>query len=144
MNQDIFYSFELTFGPLAAGASGSGFFQVQTDYDFFWIKSQAFVYDADGLAVDPAQWPLLTVQLQEGASSQQLTNQAAAIGSLFGTAQLPFILPRPHKVAGGATFNAAVKNAHTATAYSVALMFSGLLVPAGQGLGIARARRRSA
>ena len=40
------------------------------------------------------------------ASQQQLSNQASSIHNMFGSGQIPYILPKPHVVKGGATFNA--------------------------------------
>jgi len=142
-----FHTYELTFSALAAAASGSGTFLVETLYDFWWIKSQAFIFDAAGLGVSTLLLPNLEVTLQEGSSQQQLTSQAAAIAGLFGTGQLPFILPTMHVIVGGANFNVTVTNRHTATAFSARLQFSGVLVmkgtsPTSRRVARARAGRR--
>lgn len=137
-----FHTYPLLFSALAAaGGSDTKSFQIETGYDFIWTKSQAFVYDAAGLGVDPDLWPRLGVILQDGASQMQITTGEASVHSMFGTGTLPYILPAPHRVRGGALFNAQVFNRHTLTAYSVVLHFSGVHVLAGAGL--ARAPRRA-
>ncbi len=130
------HTYELTYAAVAAAAASSSpaQFQVEADYDFFWIKSSAFVYDAAGLGVSRLQWPNLEVVMQDGKSAQQLSNQAASIGALFGSGEIPFILPKPHRIPGGATFSATVTNRHTTTAYSVRLCFTGIHVYREQGV----------
>ena len=148
--QQRFHSYELNFSALtAATGSGQDSFLVESNYDFYWMKSEAFVYDAAGLGVSTLQWPNIEVLMQDGASQQQLSNRAVALASLFGTGQIPYILPKPHAVYGGATFNATVYNKHTTTAYSVRLLFSGIHVDRGAPLNKAavpgfRAQRRRA
>jgi hypothetical protein len=129
-----FFTYELTLGPMAAGAADVDNFQVQAAYDFYWFKSEAFVYDAAGLGVSTLQWPLITVTLQDGSTTEQMTSQAAAVSSLFGTGQIPYILPQPHLVTGGSNFNVTATNGHTTTAYSVRLAFSGVHVFKGMPL----------
>lgn len=133
-----FHTYELTFAALAAGGGFSQqSFLVETLYDFWWLKSEAFIYDVNGLQVSTLQSPNLEVVLQDGMSQQQLSNQAVAVAGVFGTGQIPYILPMPHVIQGGATFSATVTNRHLAIAYSVRLLFSGIHVakgrmPAGQ------------
>lgn len=125
----------MNFAALAANnvaaSTGQDSFQVDSGYDFWWMKAEAFVFDANGLGVSTLQWPRLTVLLSDGVSQQQLSDEAVAVQSIFGTGQIPYILPQPHKVEATATMNATVTNFHTVTAYSVQLVFSGLHVQKG-------------
>ncbi len=129
-----FFSYELTMGPMAAAAGDTDTFQVKADYDFYWFKSEAFVYDANGLGVATTQWPLIEVMLQDGGSTEQLMNQAVAVNSVFGTGAIPYILPQPHRIPAGSSFNATATNKHATIAYSVRLCFSGVHVLKGQSL----------
>lgn len=139
-----FHTYPLLFSALAAaGGTDAKNFQVETGYDFLWVKGQAFVYDANGLGVDPDLWPRLVVTLQDGSTQQAITTGETPIHSLFGTGSLPFILPAPHRIIGGATFNATVFNRHVANAYSVVLAFSGVHVRPGAAMP-ARLMRRAA
>lgn len=139
-----FHTYPLLFSALAAaGGNDSKSFQVETGYDFLWVKAQAFVYDVNGLGVDPDLWPRLVVTLQDGSTQQAITTGETPIHSLFGSGSLPFILPAPHRIVGGATFNATVFNRHATVAYSVYLALSGVHVEAGAALP-ARLRRRAA
>lgn len=130
-----FFAYELTCASLAAATGAdSKSFNVNSAYDFYWFKSAAFVYDSNGLGVSTLQWPMLEVQLQDGSTTEQMTNQAAAINSLFGTGEIPYILPQPHFIAAGATFTAKVNNKHASIVYSVRLQFQGVHVFKGQPL----------
>lgn len=139
-----FHTYPLLFSALAAaGGNDAKSFQVETGYDFLWVKAQAFVYDAAGLGVDPDLWPRLVVTLQDGSTQQSITTGETPVHSLFGSGTLPFILPAPHRILGGSTFNASVVNRHTLNIYSVYLAFSGLHVEAGAAMP-ARLPRRAA
>lgn len=139
MSVQRFQTYELTFGPLAAaGGFAQKSFQVLTSDDFWWLKSQAFFYDVNGLQISTLQSPNMDVLLQEGAAQSQFSNQAVAIASIFGTGQIPYILPAPHVIVAGATFNVIVTNRHVATQYSVRLAFSGVHVAAGTSLAETR------
>lgn len=139
MGANRYFSYELTLGPMvAATGQDTDTFQVQAAYDFYWFKSEAYIYDANGLGVSTLQWPNIEVLLQDGATTEQMSNQAAAINSLFGTGQIPFILPQPHKIDGGSSFNVSVFNKHATIAYSVRLAFSGVHVFKGTPLVQAR------
>lgn len=130
-----FFAYEMTFSALAAvTGTDTKNFQVNSAYDFYWFKSAAFIYDANGLGVSTLQWPNMEVELKDGSTTEQTTNQAAAIHSLFGSGQIPYILPQPHMIAAGASFFAQVWNLHGATAYSVRLCFQGVHVFKGEPL----------
>jgi len=135
MSVNRFFTYELTLGPLiAATGQDTDTFQVQAAYDFYWFKSAAFIFDANGLGVSTLQWPNIDVLLQDGSTTEQMSDQAASVNSLFGTGQIPFILPQPHKIDAGSSFNVSVFNRHASVAYSVRLAFSGVHVFKGQSL----------
>lgn len=151
MQYERFANYETTHAAMAAATGSSQqSFQIESNYDFWWIKATAFVYDAAGLGVSRLQWPNLEVLLSEGASNQQLMNQAVSLNSLFGSGEIPFILPKPHTIQGGSTLTATVYNKHTTTAYSARLCFSGVLklrgapVPGAVEASTFRKRRRRA
>lgn len=123
-----FHSHSLLYAAIAAGANSPQSFQVETDYDFYWIKAQFFAYDGAGTAT---KLPLATVLLQDGSTKQQLSNANVPVPALFGSGEIPYILPSPHLVKAGSTFNATVFNISAATVYTVYLVFSGLYVPVG-------------
>lgn len=136
-----FFTYEVTLGPMAAAGSDVKNFQVQAAYDFYWMKSEAFVYDANGLGVSTLQWPRISITLQDGSTTEQMTSQAAAVASIFGTGQIPFILPQPHLIVGGSNFSVTATNNHASIAYSVSLAFSGIHTFKGMPLQRAQLKR---
>ncbi len=135
MVKERFHNYVLSSAAIAAGGQQVLTFLVDTGYDFIWMKSQAFVYDANGLQVSTLLMPRLTVNLQDGSSKQQVNDGEVPIAALFGTGQIPYILPVRHRIRGGMVFNATVFNRHAATAFSVDLVFSGSHVVLGQAAG---------
>lgn len=131
MNVQRFHSYVLSFAAIAAGANAVLSFLVDTAYDFIWIKAEAFIFDANGLGVSMLELPRMNVVLQDGSSKQQLTDNEVPIAALFGTGQIPYILPIRHRITGGASFNAQVFNRHNATTFGVDLVFSGAHVGRG-------------
>jgi len=131
MNVERFHSYVLSFAAIVAGANAPLSFQVDTGFDFIWMKSQAFIFDADGLGVSRLQLPRLTAVLQDGSTKQQITDGEVSIAALFGSGEIPYILPMRHRIIGGATFNATVFNHHNATTFGVDLVFSGAHVQRG-------------
>ena len=133
--KERFHSYVLsTAAALAAGANTPLNFLVDTGYDFIWMKAEAFIYDANGLQVSTLQLPRLTVILQDGSTKQAINDNEVPIAALFGTGQIPYILPTRHRIVGGATFSATIFNRHANTAFSVDLVFSGMHVAPGAGL----------
>jgi hypothetical protein len=129
--KERFHSYVLSSAAILFGANQQLNFQVDTGYDFIWMKAQAFIYDVNGLQVSTLQLPRLTVVLTDGATKQSITDNEVPIATIFGTGQIPFILPVRHRIVGGATFNAQVINRHGATTFSVDLVFSGSHVERG-------------
>lgn len=125
------FTYELTFAAIATLGTSTASFTVETAFDFYWTKAQAFIYDANGLGVSTLQLPLLTALLQDGSNNQSYSNQTAAIPAMFGCGGIPYVLPAPHCIVGGSTVNGTVTNSHNATTYSVRLQFSGVHVAAG-------------
>ncbi len=125
MIKERFHNYVVPSGVIAAGGNAALNFLVDTGYDFIWMKSEAFIYDANGLQVSTLQLPRLTVILQDGSSKQAINDNEVPIAALFGTGQIPYILPVRHRIVGGATFNIQVFNRHNATPFSVDLVFSG-------------------
>lgn len=134
-----FHSYRLLYAALAAAGNAPASFQVETDYDFYWVKAEFFAYDGGGVAT---KLPLATVTLQDGSTSQQLSNATLPVAAVFGSGEIPYILPAPHLVKAGSTFNATVYNVSAATVYTIYLVFSGLHVPVGTVIPSARRSAR--
>lgn len=121
-----FFVYELDFGTLAAGAAATGQINIQADSDFIWHKA-AQLTDIAGAAIteDSRPIPLVTVLLTDSGAGRQLMNSAVPIGNLFGTAGLPFILPRQRIFRSNSLINIQVQNYSDATTYSLRLSLIG-------------------
>lgn len=91
-----FFTYELDFSALAASATATQTIQIQADSDFIWQKACYVADIAAAAQTDSARViPLVTVLLTDSGAGRQLMNSAVPIPALFGTGQIPFILPRP-------------------------------------------------
>jgi hypothetical protein len=67
---------------------------IDSDADFFWMKGCVFA-DVGGASTTYAAniLPNCLVTITYGSTGRALSNAPVPVSSLFGTAQLPFILP---------------------------------------------------
>ncbi|MHB8071860.1 MAG: hypothetical protein ACYDHF_07950 [Candidatus Cryosericum sp.] len=116
MWRDFFtYEIDLT-STIAASGSATATFQIQTDSDFLWTKA-AFIQTGTGV---PA------ILIQDTGSGRNLSSYAVPVANIFGTGQLPFILPRQRIFAANATVNLTVSEiGGTNTITSLHLSFIG-------------------
>jgi len=121
-----FFSYSILFTGIAAGGSSSGNINIQADSDF---KIQKLTYFADIAAAaqtaDTRVIPLATVLLTDSSSGRQLMDSAQPISNLFGTGEIPFILPTPKIFQARSTLTVQVNNFSTATTYTIRLSFIG-------------------
>lgn len=97
-----YYTYELDF--IVAGQSdliGGGAarvlgFQIDAENDFLWQKACYVATIADAAVTATTRViPLATVSIQASPSGRTLSNIAVPVVSLFGTGEIPFILPQP-------------------------------------------------
>lgn len=91
-----FYVYEAQTLAIATGGNATDQIQVESDADFWWIKS-CYMADIAGAAVleSTTVVPNVDVQIVDTGSGRQLLNGNIPISSLFGNGQLPFVLPLP-------------------------------------------------
>lgn len=98
--KDFFtYEVDIT-STIAASGSTTSTFTVQADSDFLWTKA-AYIQTGTGV---PA------ILIQDTGSGRNLMTQAVPVASLFGTGQLPFILPRQRIFVARATVTVTITN----------------------------------
>lgn len=121
-----FYTYGVTFGTINSSESVTSSIQIEADSDFEIIKLAAYGLvnvDDDPVTID--QLPL-TVMLTDTGSGRNLMNTAVPIQSLFGTGQLPFILPKTKLLYARSVLAITVANISTAVSFSyLALSFHG-------------------
>lgn len=109
-----FFTYEVSISALAAAGTFTGTFTVQTDSNFLW-QAAAVCADTTGTV---ANRPLITATITDASSGRQLSSGAAPVGNLFGTNELPFLLPTPRFFRGGTTVTIAGTNYSAATTYT--------------------------
>ena len=123
-----FYTYQENFAEadLIAGATVNGSIDIQADSDFVWLKS-AFFADIAGAdqTADDLVIPLCTIQIVDTGSGRNLVESAVPVPSLFGTGQLPFVMPIPRLFFARSTIQLQVTNFNAASAYNLRLSFIG-------------------
>lgn len=95
-----YYTYELDFiggNSLAGGGAARVLgFQIDAENDFLWQKACYVATIADAAQTFTTRvLPLVTVSIQASPSGRTLSNIAVPVTSLFGTGEIPFILPQP-------------------------------------------------
>lgn len=121
-----FYTYEIDFLGLVAAEQRNGQIQIQADSDFLWERAVMFA-DIAGAAqtIDSQVVPLVTVLVTNVGSGRQLMQVQIPVFSVFGTGQLPFVLPEPSVFKARSSINVAVTNFSAATEYNLRLSFIG-------------------
>lgn len=94
-NRD-FFVYEAQTVALGTGANAVDQIQIQADADFI-LQKLAYQADIAGATqtISSRVVPNVLVQLTDTGSNRQLFQQPVPIPSIFGTGELPFILPNP-------------------------------------------------
>lgn len=103
-----FFSYNLTFGALAAGASAQGRIQFQSNSDFVVTYLSAETLDTD----------LVTCQITDQGSGKTFFNQPTLVGLAFGTGGFPFLLPSPKVIEPSTNVTIDLTNVSSGTAMS--------------------------
>jgi len=115
-----FYIYEEDFVPLLASATGIGSINIQADSDFVVQKLTYFAYaDPTGTLQTPTTRiiPTATVQITDSGSGRNLMEAPVPISNVFGTGELPFILPQPKLFLARTTITVSVTNLDDANVY---------------------------
>lgn len=99
---------------------------IQSDADFL-IEKLAYVADNAGAAVTDSSRiiPNIRVLLTSGTSSAQLMNVPTPISAMFGTGQIPFILPKPFFLRASSTLQIQYSSDEAALTLNIQLAFIG-------------------
>ncbi len=131
-----FFTYNAIFGTVAANAiSVTQNISIQADSKFEWMKATAFGYK-DG-ASEPYQstdlMPLTCI-IQDSGSGRYLMKDPTPIANLFGTGQLPFILPESRIFWPNSTLTVILANPSSSQYDNVTLSFIGRKI-LRQGVG---------
>lgn len=98
----------------AAGGTGNGIIQVQSDSDFALVYMSAAITDQVPAFIAN---PLATVQVTDTGSGKTFFSNPTLFGLAFGNAGYPFLLPAPRVVAPNTNIKIDVTNISAATVY---------------------------
>jgi hypothetical protein len=96
---------------LSAGGTTSGSFNVDKDSDFMWMKGT--FYADIGNATQSASSrviPGVTVVIKDTTSGRDIMTTPVPIPAMFGTGELPFILPTPKLLPAVSTITVSFAN----------------------------------
>lgn len=82
----------------AAGGVGTATVRIESATDFHWIKAAWWADNTTAPVLQTEatrQLPAIDVQIQLSGSDRNLFNAPVPITSVFGTGELPFVLPFP-------------------------------------------------
>lgn len=121
-----FFAYQINFSALAAGGQDTGNINIQAD-SAFQLQKLAFFADiaAATQTNNTRVIPLVTIQMTDTGSGRNLFSSAVPVPSIFGTGDLPFILPSPKEFSPKATISIVVSNFSAATAYNLRLSLIG-------------------
>lgn len=122
-----FFVYTLDFLAVAPAATPTQTIRFDSSSDFLWIKA---AYAADiALASQTDSTRVLAnnvaVQLQSGGSDKNLFQSLVPIQSVFGTGQMPFVLPFPQRFARTSELNVSLNNRDAAATFNIRLAFIG-------------------
>ena len=124
-----FFVYEEDFSSLASGATSTGTINIQADSDFVLQKFTYFADLAAAAQTDSGRViPLATVLITDSGSGRNLMESALPISNIFGTGDLPFILPQPKLFLARTTITVVLTNFSASSTYNIRLSFIGYKV----------------
>jgi hypothetical protein len=121
-----YFTYNILFNGLAPNDTQNGTIQIQADSDFKWVKGAFFASIAGaGQTNDDRVIPLVDILITDGGSGRQLMNQPISVVDVFGTGQLPFILPIERIFKARSNITIQVSNFSAAETYDLRLDFIG-------------------
>lgn len=120
------YNYPADYVGIAASATQSQDVKISDDADFILVLQMATVSNAAQTTFfTPAPF---TVSIKDAGAGRDLVSAPVHLNNLFGTAQMPFVLPQPKLLFRASTYTVTITNLDAAAAYTVRLGFSGYKV----------------
>lgn len=117
-----FFAYGVSTTSFANATSVTLTFTIQTDANFLW-QAGAMQVDTSGTVTAT---PLISATITDASSGRQLMSTAVELPALFGTGQLPFLLPTPRFFRGGTQITVVLTNYSSNVTYTnVYLTFLG-------------------
>lgn len=122
------FTYNIRFNTIAASATNTGTANVSNDSDFVWTHASVVVTNSAFTTFTTATNVPMLVEIKDAASGLDMQDAATHVSNLFGTAQLPFILPMPKIFRAGGQISARLQNQDAANAFVVNFSFHGFKV----------------
>lgn len=121
-----FTVYELDFAALAPAGVANSSIEIQADSSFKWVKS-AFSANIAVAAFLSGTRPIpnISIQVVDGGTGRQLFSSAVPVPSIFGSGELPFILPVSRIFKARSSIQVTVANYDAAVTYNLRLSFIG-------------------
>lgn len=111
---------------VAAGVSATDVITIQADSKF-WLQKLSF-NAVNSATLAPVASPNILVLLTDTSSSRQLMLSPVPVTSMFGTGQLPFILPNPRAFMRNGSIQVAYTSFEPANGITIRLALIGFKV----------------
>lgn len=123
------YVYEAESLALASGGISQDTINIEADADFVWTKGTFQADIAAATQTDSTRViPNVTVQIKDTGSARTFFNAPIPIQSVFGTGEIPFILPVSQRMRLNTTFVVDFVNFDIAATYNIRLAFIGYKV----------------
>lgn len=121
------FTYTLNYLPATASVITTQSFLIQADSAFMYVKGCAVVTATDNTTfLTVGQWPFL-ITITDSGSGRDLMDTGVHLYNIFGTAERPFILPKPKLFDPNSTVTGKLQNL-SATDRNVRLAFNGYKV----------------
>ncbi len=119
-----YFTYGIRIQALAASAQQPGSFTVDAGWDFLWSKATYYaINNAGGVVVTN---PNLSIIITDTGTGRAMSNIPIAVPGIFGTGDLPFILPTQKLFQARATVSVQLINNDAAITFSnIYLQFVG-------------------
>lgn len=121
-----FFVYDVIFLTLTAGTTQTNNIQIQADSDFEIQKLTAQVFQTLGADQSNTVTQAISILATDTGTGRQLSDIAVPLSAMFGTAQLPFILPNTKILAARSILAIQATNYSSAVSYArIQLSFIG-------------------
>ncbi len=121
-----FYTYTAAVAAIAVGANANAVINIEADADFI-LQKLTFYADIAGAAQLSGTRiiPNVEIQITDTGSGRQLMSNPVPVPAIFGTGELPFILPNPRLFRKNSTIQIAFTSFEAAITPDVFLAFIG-------------------
>lgn len=114
-----FFVYEISLTSFTNGTSQTGVVNIDTDSDFFWQKATAHCSVSNAAQQRATEEiPECTITIKDVSTGRDLMNAPVPIRNIFGTGEIPFILPVEKFFGARSQISVNVSNVSASTTYT--------------------------